>query len=337
MKLNYSRILTLSFLSLLSVFFTRQNSSATIFTFNNVANAQQEVPVSAGSLGKGTAIATYDDVTNLLSYTVTFSNLLGNSTASHFHGPALPGANAGVQVGILIPTGVTSGTKTATATLTAAQETQLLSGLWYYNVHSSIFGGGEIRAQMIPKTSFGLKVIPQGFFNPSTIQLNSGDTVSVYARNSTFPYAIKDSAKAVIDASSFNGAFAFNQLYGGSYYLMVRHRNSVETWSESPQALVMGSTSFNYEFIYDITKAFGDNMIQVYTALDNGIPNYYGIYSGDLDQDGIIDASDLGAVENDALNNVSGYVNTDVTGDDFVDAGDLSIVENNIGVSPITP
>ncbi|MBK8553134.1 MAG: hypothetical protein IPL53_19575 [Ignavibacteria bacterium] len=65
----------------------------------------------------------------------------------------------------------------------------------------------------------------------------------------------------------------------------------------------------------------------------------YGIYSGDVNQDGIVDASDLSQVENDAGNSLSGYVTSDVTGDDFVDAGDVSIVENNslAGVSVITP
>ena len=65
----------------------------------------------------------------------------------------------------------------------------------------------------------------------------------------------------------------------------------------------------------------------------------YGIYSGDVYQDGTNDASDLSLVENDVSNSVSGYVPADFNGDDFADASDLSIVENNaaIGVSAITP
>ncbi|MBK7159720.1 MAG: hypothetical protein IPH77_14580 [Ignavibacteria bacterium] len=65
----------------------------------------------------------------------------------------------------------------------------------------------------------------------------------------------------------------------------------------------------------------------------------YCIYSGDVNQDGIIDASDLSEVDNDAFNSLSGYVRTDVTGDDFVDAEDVSIVDNNAynSVSVIRP
>lgn len=60
----------------------------------------------------------------------------------------------------------------------------------------------------------------------------------------------------------------------------------------------------------------------------------FGIYSGDVNQDGIIVGSDLSLIDNDAFNSVSGYVVTDVNGDDFVDASDLSLVDNNafIGV-----
>ena len=58
-----------------------------------------------------------------------------------------------------------------------------------------------------------------------------------------------------------------------------------------------------------------------------------------MNQDGIVDASDLSSVENNAAEGLSGYVITDVTGDDFVDAGDLSILENNSvnGVSAVIP
>ena len=65
----------------------------------------------------------------------------------------------------------------------------------------------------------------------------------------------------------------------------------------------------------------------------------YCIYSGDVNQDGIIDATDLSEVDNDAANSLSGYVRTDVTGDDFVDAEDVSIIDNNAynSVSVIRP
>jgi CHRD domain len=105
---------------------------------------------STASLGIGTGMMTYDDVANQLNWNITFSGLLAGTTVSHFHGPAAPGVNAGVQVTIPLGTsfGATSGTLIGMATLTATQETQLLSDLWYINIHTSLYPGGEIRGQV---------------------------------------------------------------------------------------------------------------------------------------------------------------------------------------------
>ncbi|MGB3016896.1 MAG: hypothetical protein WBC65_03750, partial [Ignavibacteria bacterium] len=53
------------------------------------------------------------------------------------------------------------------------------------------------------------------------------------------------------------------------------------------------------------------------------------IFSGDVNQDGIIDATDTGLIDNDAFAFVSGYLVTDLNGDNFADATDLGIAENN--------
>ncbi|MEO6695902.1 MAG: hypothetical protein ABIO41_11950, partial [Ignavibacteria bacterium] len=71
--------------------------------------------------------------------------------------------------------------------------------------------------------------------------------------------------------------------------------------------------------------AFGNNMKQV----DNLPVVRFGIFSGDVNQDGSVDVTDIINIFNDANNFVSGYVSTDVTGDDFVDAADLIITYNN--------
>lgn len=98
----------------------------------------------AGGTGTGSATITFDDVTNLLSWTVTWSGLSGTVTVAHFHGPALPTQNAGVQVGI-----TAASPSVGNAVLSASQETDLLAGLWYLNIHSTTFPGGEIRGQVL--------------------------------------------------------------------------------------------------------------------------------------------------------------------------------------------
>ncbi|MEO6695111.1 MAG: dockerin type I domain-containing protein, partial [Ignavibacteria bacterium] len=81
-------------------------------------------------------------------------------------------------------------------------------------------------------------------------------------------------------------------------------------------------------------KAFGDNMKQVDLS-----PIRFGIYSGDVNQDGVIDGSDAALIDNDAANFATGYRVTDLNGDQVIDGSDASIVDNNAAnfVSKITP
>jgi len=164
-------------------------------------------------------------------------------------------------------------------------------------------------------------------------KLNKKDTVKAYLRLNFSPYSILDSATATIDSVTFTGSFIFNQP-SGTYYFVVKHRNTIDTWSKSGGEVFTAGAIMNYDFTDLSSKAFGNNLVQV----DNS-PVRYAIYSGDVNKDGTIDASDQSETDNDALNSLSGYVRTDVTGDDFVDASDLSIVDNNVanGVSVIAP
>jgi hypothetical protein len=118
------------------------------YTLSGTASGSQEVPaVTTG--GSGTVTGSYNSSTNLLNYTVTWTGLSGPATLMHFHGPALAGANAGVALGITGFTSAASGSYTGSATLNDTQEADLLAGKWYYNVHTTANGGGEIRAQVV--------------------------------------------------------------------------------------------------------------------------------------------------------------------------------------------
>lgn len=104
-------------------------------------NGTQEVP-STGSTATGLGCFTFDPNTNVISYNISYSGLIGTETAAHFHTGA-PGVNGPVIV--VLPAGVS---KVGTAPLTAAQVAQLLAGNVYTNIHSTVFPGGEIRGQL---------------------------------------------------------------------------------------------------------------------------------------------------------------------------------------------
>ncbi len=112
-------------------------------TFQTQLTGAQEVP-GVATRGVGTVSATVYPSTKAMTYTVEYKDLSGPATAAHFHGPAAPGANAGVVVGST----VSASPIKAGATLTDAQLADLTAGKWYYNVHTAANPGGEIRGQM---------------------------------------------------------------------------------------------------------------------------------------------------------------------------------------------
>lgn len=118
------------------------------FTLSGNANGEQEVP-AVNTMATGTLSGVYNKNTNLLSYNITWSGLSAAPSMMHFHGPAAAGANAAPIVTISNFTAADAGTATGTATLTDPQETDLMNGLWYYNIHTPNHPNGEIRGQVI--------------------------------------------------------------------------------------------------------------------------------------------------------------------------------------------
>ena len=164
----------------------------------------------------------------------------------------------------------------------------------------------------------------EGFYDSGSNTMVE-DTVTVILKNTIAPYTTIDQSKVKLNTSG-NGFVKFRQAVNGTnYYLVVQHRNSIETWSK------LGQQFTNSEMIYNFTtasiQAFGDNMKLKGTE--------WCIYGGDMTsstpgiQDGLVDGSDLAAVDNDNTNFVTGYVATDLTGEQIVDGSDLAIVDNN--------
>jgi hypothetical protein len=106
----------------------------------------------------------------------------------------------------------------------------------------------------------------------------------------------------------------------GSYFIVIKHRNSIETWSNS--AILFGGIDLiTYDFTTAASQAYGSNQ--------KLISGKYVIYGGDVNQDGVVDAEDLIPVDNDAAGFTAGYLNTDCNGDGMVDSSDLLLVGTN--------
>lgn len=110
-------------------------------------DAKSEVPPNE-SKASGTADVTYDAATKKVTWKVSWKDLSGPAVAAHIHGPAEPGANAGVYVNLNA-----DGQKAnleGSATLTDEQATNFSAGKTYINVHTAANKGGEIRGQIKP-------------------------------------------------------------------------------------------------------------------------------------------------------------------------------------------
>ncbi|HMS33368.1 MAG TPA: hypothetical protein PKC91_04705 [Ignavibacteria bacterium] len=145
------------------------------------------------------------------------------------------------------------------------------------------------------------------------------DQITVCLANSVSPYNILFSATGISDINGcayykFQGAVP-----GTGYYIVIKSLNSLETWSAAPQ-VVIGENCFEYDFTTDSSRAYGNNMIKV-----NGV---WTLFSGDVNQDGIIDLTDLVLIYNNA--SIFGDGITDLNCDGYTDLSDILIVYNNI-------
>jgi len=161
------------------------------------------------------------------------------------------------------------------------------------------------------------------------------DTVTIEIRESLSPYHAllvyhgvelnTDGCCHVegVGTSMLNIPLANNSLY----HIVVKHRNSIETWSRATQ--LSAQASFN--FTNAASKAYGNNLI-----LSGG---KYLIYGGDVNQDGLVDSGDMIPVDNQSFIFGTGYMSCDTNGDGLIDSGDMIIVDNNAFnfVTSITP
>ncbi len=100
------------------------------------------------SAATGSAEVTLDTESNVLSWNLTWSGFSTDVFAIHFHGPAGPGEDAFVIVELGVISGLISPSIGET-TVDEEQKAEILSELWYINIHTDDFIEGEIRGQVV--------------------------------------------------------------------------------------------------------------------------------------------------------------------------------------------
>ncbi len=112
-------------------------------------------------------------------------------------------------------------------------------------------------------------------------------------------------------------------LGGQQFYVAIKHRNHLETWSKLP---ITFKPIVGYNFSSGLTQAYDDGLNPPMASMGSGVFAFYG---GDVNQDGTVDISDAIDVQNNANIFAFGYDATDATGDGATDLADAIIVQNN--------
>lgn len=158
----------------------------------------------------------------------------------------------------------------------------------------------------------------QDYTSPTT----DVDDVTVELRNATAPYAVAATTTAVLKTDG-SVAAKFNAFPAGNYFIAVKHRNAVQTWSAAAEPF--GVSTSTYDFSTAANKAYGDNMVDL-----GGV---FGFYSGDINQDEGMDNLDGDPLFDDVNNSNFGVLATDLNGDGGVDNLDADIILLNINNS----
>jgi len=197
-----------------------------------------------------------------------------------------------------------------------------------------------------PFKTLNIIAFPEGFFNGTALNQthhidNYGlpvnhfggstvDTLSVFLAQPVSPWSVLLAAHSLNLTTSGNITVPVPTAYASSYYVIIRHRQSIETWSKNPVSFAGSSISYN--FTSAAGQAFGNNMKDL---LGNG--TVWGLFAGDLNHSGYVELDDVNAAYAAGRISASGYLIEDIDGDGFVEIDDVNkIYTNSISSSGIT-
>jgi hypothetical protein len=112
------------------------------------------------------------------------------------------------------------------------------------------------------------------------------------------------------------------QSFNGSYFITVKHRNSIPIVSAFPVSFAGNAIVLNFDANASV---FGNNLL--FMTDGHGV-----MYGGDVNQDGLVDSGDMIPVDNGSRLYMTGYIIEDTNGDGLIDSGDLMLVDNNVFV-----
>jgi CHRD domain/Carboxypeptidase regulatory-like domain len=181
--------------------FSQQSFVATL-------NGVQETPPNS-SAGIGVGNVTVNAAGTIMTVNMSFSGLGTAAFAAHIHLGAI-GSAGGVVFGLSgVPAATSGAIPSQSFAITAAELATLQSGQYYFNIHTSGFGGGEIRGQILAPTAasasiHGRLLTPtgRGLMNATIVLTNTNSGEVFTARSTSLGY------------------FNFRDLESGDFYVL---------------------------------------------------------------------------------------------------------------------
>jgi len=156
--------------------------------------------------------------------------------------------------------------------------------------------------------------------DPDSLSTNT-DTVIVELRDTNNPVNVVQQFTGIVQTNGNLSCVFPGSVIGQLFWIVIRHRSAVQTWSSSPVVL---SPVSSFDFTTSASQAFGGNLKDVF---NEGI---WSFFNGDVNQDESIDIFDFPLIDNDLQNFSFGYFQTDLNGDGSVDIFDFPLIDENI-------
>ena len=278
-----------------------------------------------------TPLMDWSDVSGAISYRIVIA------TDTSFSSPAFD--TSGITASqITVPAGKLSGSTLYywKVNATNGAGTGPWSPTWNFttmaqfpNLTITVYLEGFYTPEPVDNKSKGLQLknlkggISNGLKNEVLAQV--ADTIRIYVADSLQNYAFVDSAIVYLPSSG-TATTQFTGISTGKYYIVVRHRNHLETWSKYAVSFTGGGTT-TYDFTIAASQAYGDNMKQVGSV--------WVLYGGDPNQDGEIGALDIPIFISQF--GTQGYLSCDFNGDGDVTGVDQQILIQNYGLTIARP
>ena len=177
----------------------------------------------------------------------------------------------------------------------------------------------------------GSSVMTSAPFNADGVSpMTTADTITVELHDPTNTAITSYSATGILSTSGIANVTFPGGAIGNSYYIWIKHRNSITTSSANPVQINASNTSFN--FSSSLSQSYGSNLT------DDG-SGVFMIFTGDINQDGSVDFNDYPGLDIASSNGVLGYDANDLNGDASVDFNDYPMIDVNSsnGVISVLP